>query len=843
MTTYVEIAVNVPQVMGVFDYHLPPTLEGTVQPGHLVRVPFGKQIVHGVVLQNLEEPSVAETRAVIDLIDPGVILTPAQIALARQIADETLAPLSACIELMIPPGLIQQADTLYTLQSTILPKEAEDHGLQNRILRLLRERGALRGSQLDHAIPRPDWRPAMRGLIKQGLVSTQSVLPPQKVRPKIVRTARLACPPETAEKAMDQLARRGSQALIRRQAILRCLIREGTAVDVTWLYAESKGNLQDLVFLAEHDLITIGETEAWRDPVGTLPLGPTEAPVLTADQQAIFYEIQRLIQQVAAGKAPPAVLLHGVTGSGKTEIYLRAVQETLDLGKQAIILVPEIALTPQSVRRFAGRFPGKVGLLHSGLSLGERYDTWRRARNGFLSVIVGPRSALFAPLPDIGLIVLDECHDDSYYQSESLPYYNARLAALSYARLSGALCMLGSATPDLQTIYQARQGRLKYFHLPERILAHRQIVQAQLDQAQISDSKFKPLEADAQTLELPPVQIIDMRHELKSGNRSIFSLSLQHALAEVLDHQQQAILFLNRRGTATYVFCRDCGYSLKCPHCDIPLTYHQQSTSKGLICHYCGYHRKLPEFCPNCHSPHIRQFGTGTEKVEAELLKILPQARTLRWDYETTRKKGAHDIILSHFTAHRADILIGTQMISKGLDLPFVTLVGVVLADVGLNLPDYRANERTFQNLTQVAGRAGRSPLGGRVILQTFQPDHYVIQAAAQHNYRAFFQQEIEYRRRLKYPPFSRLIRLEYHHTDATAAKNAALGLAADLKKWIADEQLTSLDLIGPSPCFFSRLDGRYRWQIVVRGPNPAALLRGRQLGEWKIEVDPPNLL
>jgi primosomal protein N' (replication factor Y) len=333
----------------------------------------------------------------------------------------------------------------------------------------------------------------------------------------------------------------------------------------------------------------------------------------------------------------------------------------------------------------------------------------------------------------------------------------------------------------------------------------------------------------------------------------------------VLESNQQAILFLNRRGTATYVFCRDCGHSLHCPRCDTPLTFHQPRYSPEdlapissiealttdahtqpeplLTCHHCGYQRKMPRKCPQCGSTHIRQYGTGTERVEADLQYLFPRARTLRWDYETTRKKGSHEIIMSHFLSHRADVLIGTQMLAKGLDLPLVTLVGVVLADVGLNLPDYHAAERTFQVLTQVAGRAGRSPLGGEVILQTYQPDHYVIQAAAEHDFFAFYKQELGYRRKIGYPPFNQLVRLEYRHTNPAQAEQAALTLAGQIEGWLAEESRSATQIIGPVPPFYARLRGSYRWQIILRGPNPVSLIRGRQLGDWKVEVNPPSLL
>jgi primosomal protein N' (replication factor Y) len=341
-----------------------------------------------------------------------------------------------------------------------------------------------------------------------------------------------------------------------------------------------------------------------------------------------------------------------------------------------------------------------------------------------------------------------------------------------------------------------------------------------------------------------------MRAELKSGNRGIFSQALVDALDKVLNNDQQAILFLNRRGTATYVFCRDCGSPLCCPRCDTPLAYHVNDlpaagkrSHSDLHCHHCGYSRQMPRKCPVCGSDQIRQYGLGSEKVEAEVARLFPAARTLRWDWETTRHKDAHEIILGHFSAHRADVLIGTQMLAKGLDLPLVTLVGIVLADVGLNLPDPFATERTFDVLTQVSGRAGRSSLGGRVVLQTFMPDHYVIQAAAGHDYNAFYPRELEYRRKLGYPPFNRLVRMEFRHVQAATAESQAQVMAAKLSGWIEKEDRRETTIIGPVPCFFSRLNGLYRWQIILRGPDPASLLRGKNLGNWRVEVDPSSLL
>jgi primosomal protein N' (replication factor Y) len=837
---YVEIAVNVPRVSGVFHYHLPPELVDQVEVGHLVEVPFGKQRVQGVILGFVDEPAVSKTRPVLNLIDPHVVLTWAQIALARSISQNTLSSLADCIGLMLPPGLGQQADTLYTItrrKSSSSDRRLTD--LQLRLLTILEKRGSLRGRQLDRALPRVNWRASARSLVRRGLISTDPILQPPQVKPKAVNTVQLACAPDLAEQQLTNLGRPGSAAFERRGAMLRFLLREPGPVEVSWVYAESGGNSADLRKLTDLGLVIIGESEIWRDPLDGLKLPTAEPPVLTSDQQKCWDEINAGLKALSESQPVQPFLLHGVTGSGKTELYLRAVQYVIQQGRQAIVLVPEIALTPQAVRRFLARFPGQVGLVHSQLSPGERYDTWRRARTGELGVVVGPRSALFTPLPEIGLIVLDECHDDSYYQSDP-PFYQTRQAAIDYAGITGALCLMGSATPNVTSTFQAASGRWRYLRLPSRILAHRQVIESQAEELGVV-SRYEPLEGQASSLELPPVEVVDMRRELKSGNRSIFSRALQVRLAEVLAEKQQAILFLNRRGTATYVFCRDCGHTLKCPRCDLSLTYH--GGRDALTCHHCGYDRKMPKICPICKSKRIRQYGTGTERVEAEVLALFPQARTLRWDYETTRKKGAHEAILSHFREQRADVLVGTQMLAKGLDLPLVTLVGVVLADVGLNLPDYRAPERTFQVLTQVAGRAGRSPLGGEVILQTFQPEHYVLQAASRHNYREFYHKELEYRRQLGYPPYLRLVRLEYRHGREADAERAAVEMAGKIKNWITSGGYRATEIIGPVPCFYARWGGQYRWQIVLRGPELLSLLRGRSLGEWRIEVNPPSLL
>jgi primosomal protein N' (replication factor Y) len=842
MPTYYEIAVNLPNIQGAYTYHAPRELEGQLVAGHLVQVPFGRQDVQGVILREVATPEVPETRAIEGLFDPLPVLTTAQIALARQLAEETLSPLAAIVELMIPPGLRQQADTLYHLRPERAALNPPASQTEKMLMAALQERGDLRGRQLDSALPHREWRAIARKLVQRGVLTSTPVLPPPSVHAKQVRTVQLACTPEQAEAALPDLGR--SPALERRQAILRHLMRQPEAINVAWVYAETGGKLEDLRYLAERNLVVFSETEEYRDPLADTDYATSQPLALTTDQQAAYDVIWAALH--ATQPAAP-FLLHGVTGSGKTEIYLHAIAETLRLGKQAIFLVPEIALTPQTIRRVVGRFPGQVGVVHSQLSPGERYDTWRRARLGQIGVIVGPRSALFAPFSKLGLLVLDEFHDGSFYQSEP-PFYHARRAAEIYARLAGAVCILGSATPDV--VSRSRKD-YRYIHLPERILAQMTSPPAHLPSGDGSKPPFPTRGGAGGEVTggaLPPVRLVDMRHELKAGNTSMFSRPLQAALAEVLANDQQAILFLNRRGTATFIFCRECGESLKCPRCDLPLTLHtenlQPSTSQPstLQCHTCRYTRQIPPKCPACGSTKIRQYGAGTEKVEAEVQALFPQARTQRWDYDSTRQKGAHDAILNQFASQRANVLIGTQMIAKGLDLPKVTLVGIILADVGLSLPDPLAAERNFQILTQVAGRAGRSALGGQVILQTFQPEHYVIQAAAGHDYLGFYEKELAYRKKIGYPPFTRLARLETRSAKPEEAEAAATKMADQLRQAITDSHQPA-ELVGPVPCFFARVGGQHRWQIILRGSHPGSLLRGLNLAGWRVEIDPLSLL
>lgn len=643
--------------------------------------------------------------------------------------------------------------------------------------------------------------------------------------------------------------------------ILVYLAKKGQAVSVNELYAETDSTLSYLRRLADLDLIRLREEEVWRDPLADKDFVPAEPPILTEDQARVWGRIKIALLNAGTTEVDPEeseieqqpiypsnqpILLYGVTGSGKTEIYMRAIDFVLQQGQKAIVLVPEIALTPQTVRRFASRFPGRVAVLHSRLSDGERFDTWRRARQGLFDIVIGARSALFTPLEPLGIIILDEEHDASYKQTPPVPppYYHARETAIALGQITGAMVVLGSATPDVITYHRARAGTYQLLELPHRIMGHRQRISDQAARLQLISRYQQSLTDpnDALTIPLPPVQLIDLRQELRSGNRSIFSRQLHQAIDETLSRHEQAILFLNRRGTATFIICRDCGFVLNCPNCDLPLTYHQPQLL--LICHQCGRKEQLPQTCPRCQSGRIRYFGLGTEELEERVRQEWPQARIVRWDRDTTAGKDTHETLLASFINHEADILIGTQMIAKGLDLPLVTLVGVISADLSLGLPDYHTGEHTFQLLTQVAGRAGRGLLGGQVILQTYQPDHYAIQAAADHDFVSFYLDEIRFRTQHSLPPFRRLARLVLSDPNTNRAKKEADILSQLLRQEAQNQALTATDILGPTPPFFSRLEGKYRWQIIIRAPDPTRLLKAIKISPpWVIDIDPVSTL
>lgn len=892
---FVEVAVNRP-IHHTYHYHIPADFAEPLQAGHLVEIEFGTARVNGIVLGLHEHSPVPETKPVLRLLDKTPVLNRLQLHLAQWLAEHTLAAIGPCLWLMLPPGLTTESSTRYQLVG-----EGEANTTkQKAIIGLLKRRGALSNHQIERVLK--NWRPSIQQLVKRGIVQAEDVFSPPKAQPKLVRAARLAIPPESIPLIIPTLGQESKQAAVievlynsAHQTLLRedllelaeisdstlrnmrvkgevtieqdgmvrlnipletveqhlielrgaqvyldilsLLAQANDTLSVSQIYAHSSATLKHLKRLADDGLIVLGEEEVWRDPLSHLDIAADKAPTLTPEQAQVWEQIQAYM--IALENLPSsnfaktaAFLVHGVTGSGKTEIYMRAVAQVLAQGRQAIVLVPEIALTPQVVQRFLARFPQRVAIIHSRLSAGERYDSWRRIRGGEVDIVVGTRSALFAPLADVGLIVLDEEHDDSYKQSPSpgiaAPYYHARELAIAAMRMNGGTVILGSATPDIGSMYRATQGEFALLSLPKRVMAQHQ----RADKDLINETVM---------IELPAVRVIDMRHELRMGNRSIFSRELQRALAQVLEAKQQAILFMNRRGTATFVMCRDCGHVVKCERCETPLTYH--APREALVCHYCGHHQENPTQCPQCGSKRIKYFGTGTEKIDQSLAELFPHARVLRWDQDTAKERGAHERILRQFVEQEADILVGTQMIAKGLDIPLVTLVGIVSGDTAIGLPDYRAGERSFQILTQVAGRAGRGIWGGQVILQTYHPTHYAIEAAAEHDFHRFYEQEIRYRRETRYPPFSRLARLLFlNHNQATAQQDAE-AMCTLLKKRKQARALSATEIIGPTPCFFTRLDNVYRWQVLVRSPDPSSLLHGVELGRALLDIDPIELL
>ncbi|MFH2105495.1 MAG: primosomal protein N' [Parcubacteria group bacterium] len=573
---------------------------------------------------------------------------------------------------------------------------------------------------------------------------------------------------------------------------------------ITEIYQEKNvltpAHLQLAKWVAKHYQTSLGlviKTMLWprlkRTKKETARVSHTQTtakfPRLTSYQAKAYQSVE---QALAASKYQ-SFLLHGVTGSGKTEIYMRAIQEVLKKDKQTILLVPEISLTPQNIERFAARFGAdQLAILHSKMTGGEKYTEWRKIIAGQAKIIIGPRSAVFAPTPNLGLIIVDEEHDASYKQYDQQPRYHAREVALKLAELTHSVVILGSATPSLESYYQAKSKKHILLELPHRF---------------------------AGGDKLPKVEIIDMRQEIKKRNYSIFSEKLATTLEQVLAEKKQALLFINRRGASTFVMCRDCGHVVECPNCSISLTYHLQSTptaDQDLICHHCNYRTSSPTLCPECDSQFIKYFGTGTQKVEYELQKLFPAAKIARADHDSMSQKNAHHKLFHDFASGKYDVLIGTQMITKGWDLPNVDLVGIISADVLFNFPDFRCNERAFQMITQVAGRAGRGEKRGEVVLQTYNPKNAIIKAAAQHDYHKFYQAEIKERQALNYPPYSRLVKIICQHQSAKKVQEQSTTLAVAAKQAILKNKL-SIELLGPAPAFFSRVRNRYRWNIICK--------------------------
>ncbi|MGB6873094.1 MAG: primosomal protein N' [Dehalococcoidia bacterium] len=808
---YAEVAVNSPGSRSTFCYAIPPGLN--ISAGQAVWVPFGSRVIQGIVLRLSDEPSVEETREIAGIVTDFPLFSPIQIKLAQWISEHYFAPLFDALALMLPPGFERRAITCFQLTDSQvdLPLTPE----QRQILHIMRGKKKISLPELEEAIGKRKARQITDQLLDRQLITKTLELEKAKIKPKTLSYIKIIADREEIEVAK---ARLDKSRAYKQAELLEFLTGQTQPISISELRKRLNCSPATIKALESRHLVSVERLRVRRDPLSHLSFTTSPPPVLTSSQQTAWESIQNVIVwEARQSSRPPVFLLFGVTGSGKTEIYLQALAQVIAAGKRGICLIPEIALTQQTVERFANRFPGRVAVLHSGLSLGEQFDEWQWIMEGNCDVVIGPRSALFAPLPSLGLIIIDEEHEWTYKQEDKSPRYHARDVAIKLAQLSDAVVILGSATPDIGSFHKAQQGEYYLIELKERI----------------TPRGYSPL---------PGVSIVDLREELKAGNTSLLSRSLLAAMKETLAQGEQIVLFLNRRGTATFVRCRNCGFVFRCPRCSIALTYH--SVEKRLICHRCRYSIPVPQSCPRCSRRNLRFLGIGTQRVEEEIRHFFPEARLLRWDRDVITRRYAHEELLKNFRDHKADVLIGTQMIAKGLDLPQVTLAGVISADTGLNFPDFRSSERTFQLLCQVAGRAGRGVKTGKVIIQTYSPDNYIIEAAAKHDYLGFYYKEIDYRRRYNYPPFSQLVRLVYSHTNEELCRREAERVYRLILDERAREGMVDFNIIGPVPTFAFRARGRYRWQLFLRGPDSTRMLSRLTLPRgWTIDVDPVGIV
>ncbi|MGX7173407.1 primosomal protein N' [Enterococcus ratti] len=764
MTVLADIIVDVPtmQTDQPFTYLVPSEMETVIQIGMRAEVPFGNgnRHVQGFVVNLQEKKTIPlqELKSIIQLLDLAPVVNQELLCLADYMKTITYAFKITCLQTMLPSVMKAAYDKrIYPLSDTkeikalfngrkkISWKEAQKEGILSQLIR---------------------WR-------QEKLVDIH-----YEVRTKNkVKTMRFIHPNLNKVQIEEEWGKLRKNAKKQKELLL-CLSEQKKPEAVAY-YKEKGISTATLKQGRKKGWLSFEEIESYRDPYKNRTFEQTKAFKLNEQQQ---YAVDCIIEAVQQNKSQ-TFLLEGITGSGKTEVYLQAISEILSQNKTAIMLVPEIALTPQMVERFKGRFGEAVAVLHSGLSQGEKYDEWRKIERNEAQVVVGARSAIFAPLDNIGLIIVDEEHESSYKQEET-PRYHARDLAIWRGNYHHCPVVLGSATPSLESRARAQKGRYKLLHLNQRANASAQ---------------------------LPAIEIIDMRQELQQHNTSTFSKQLREKIHDRLKKQEQTVLLLNRRGYSSFVMCRDCGFVLPCPNCDISLTLHMDTHS--MRCHYCGHEEEIPYRCSNCGSNKIRYYGTGTQKVEEELKSHFPKARILRMDVDTTRKKGAHERILQQFGQKNADILLGTQMIAKGLDFPDVTLVGVLNADTSLNLPDFRSSERTFQLLTQVSGRAGRAEKAGEVFIQTFNPQHYAIELAKEQNYERFYQQEMSVRRRSGYPPYYFTVKITASHQDEQVAAKKIYEIANQLKHTMGTQSL----MLGPTPSPMNRVKNRYYYQLIIK--------------------------
>ena len=778
----------------------------------MVWVPFGRRVAQGLVMELAAAPQVEITRDILQPVEPSPLVTPLYLELAKWLSRYYLCSLYDATAHMLPPGF--EARVRSTL--TALPAEEDQlTALRPRTRDALAELGGnprLGEERFVELLGRGGERELPR-LVQNGLVRRQVELPRPRIAPRY-RCYLLPVGTDGLEDGWPEAPDR----LSRRQMELLTAVRTQQAPYPSTLANKEFGyGVADA--LVGKGLLGMEWVKEEVSPPSMEAPDTQQSPLtLTREQADALARITGALD--GASEITPSFLLHGVTGSGKTEVYLHAIQHVVQRGQQALFLVPEISLTPQTLERVGSRFPGRVAVLHSRLTPRQRFDQWWRIREGDYDVVVGPRSALFAPVPRLGLVVIDEEHEWTYKQEEAQPLYHARTTALELARLTGAGVVLGSATPDVESYHRAQRGGHRLLELPHRIRpAHGSSAQ-----------------------ELAKVEICDMRRELREGNRSIFSRQLAHALEQCVQRGQQAILFLNRRGSAPIVQCRDCGFVASCSSCSVSPTYH--SGEGRLICHRCNRRSRLPSRCRQCGGNHIRQLGIGTQRVVEEVGALLPGVRVDRWDGDASRSGLSPDHIMGRLVRGETQVLVGTQLVAKGLDVPNVTLVGVILADIGLYLPDFRSGERTFGLLCQVAGRAGRGAAPGRVIIQTYSPDHYAIEAAAAQDYSALYRREVQERYQLGNPPFNQLVHLVYQDVNATFCQRQASTMARQLRQRVYAHGLTNVEVVGPAPGIPSRLRGRHRWHLVVRGRELHRFLEGLTFPRnCTVDVDPAHVL
>lgn len=763
-----KVVVDVPTVGTdrLFDYDIPDQFNGAVEEGMRVTVPFGPRKVQGfVVAVEDDNASDRKLKPIAELSDVEPVLTDELVRLGFWMAEKTTCFAISALQAMLPAALKVQ------YRKEIRLHKESNNELPREISALLAEGKPVLWEDLEKE--QPEWIRTIRKYIRSGELEVV-----HRVHDRTSKKTERVVAPNVTEQAIITERDQMSQRANKQKLLLSYFIDHQEPVSIKKLIEMLGVTRSTVKTLVNKGLLSEVDREVYRDPYADRDYVRTEPLPLTEKQQEAIAPIMAAIEE----RYHETILLHGVTGSGKTEIYLQSIERVINQGKEAIVLVPEISLTPQIVARFKERFGSSVAVLHSGLSRGEKYDEWRKIQRREVSVAVGARSAIFAPFTKLGLVIIDEEHESSYKQEEQ-PRYHARDVAIYRGSVHNCPVVLGSATPSLETYARAEKGIYRLVSLLERI-------------------NRKPM---------PAVEIVDMREELRNENRSMFSTLLFDKMKDRLHKGQQSVLFLNRRGYSTFMMCRDCGYVAECPHCDISLTYHKKVNA--LKCHYCGFQQALPNICPSCESPHVRFFGTGTQKVEEEIAKILPEARVIRMDVDTTSRKGMHEKLLGRFGEGKADILLGTQMIAKGLDFPNVTLVGVLAADTMLHLPDFRAAERTFQLLTQVSGRAGRHELPGEVIVQSYTPEHYSIEMASEHDYQTFYQWEMRERQAHRYPPYYFLALVTISDPDLTKAAGAAERISNVIKQQLSARAI----VLGPVAAAIPRIKDRYRYQCMVK--------------------------